>query len=99
MKKFFKRYWIYPDKLFVDRIYVLIEIMNIDDRNYISTSIEYLVKEGVLRRGWINLDDESYWKNPFLEKYDLHIPHGQLSTNFSIYMKPRKNSKAKRQGL
>lgn len=97
MNKFFEKYRIFPNHLFVDRIYVIIDIDEDDNRDFIDKKIDSLLSQGILMRGYINYSDEIYGRNPYKEKYIYKIPQTP-ELDLSIYKKPKYNPKAKIQG-
>ncbi len=93
-----KKYCVYPGALFVDRLYALIAIDDHLDRLFINGQIEGLIASGALRRGFTCDSDEKYWKVPFWEKYILDVQTSPIPISVAIYIKPKPNKKAKRQG-
>tara|TARA_R110002096_G_scaffold99_5_gene439 strand:+ start:2432 stop:3397 length:966 start_codon:yes stop_codon:yes gene_type:complete len=103
MKDEFIKYYIGINKLFTDRVYVVIEVPNNDYKSHdawirsIDEAVDELVEQGRLIRKKTPYTKE-FGSVPYNEQYWCQYHKNGVATEVNIHKRPKRNRRAKRQG-
>lgn len=103
MKDQFTKYFIGLNKLFIDRVYVVIEVPNKDYKSHdtwirsIDEAVDELVAEGKLFRKKTPYAKE-FRSVPYNEQYWCQYYENDITTEINIHKRPKLNRRAKQQG-